>query len=376
MVSDAVAAAACGTAGRAGGLAQGQDMGERVRGRAMGERLGVERKARTWVGWLAQSPTLTHLQEGAPADPDEVNPWANVVVMWGNLLYEASQMRAAVGRPWRPALDAAVAKFRAAGCPEPDIRQALANHTQAEHLELPPLEARPGPNTALPLGGHAQAPRAGCAQKGEAEVAGGGRAGACAESRPWTRGVYAVNAAERSACVSAAWQQERLACRPTPRPGLRAGAQEEGRERGRRAAGARHAGGRLRRRPRRRPAELRQVGAVCGCGGGAGCSSHPAYYLACGRCPCCGCMVGRGTLRPMERQRCEHAQQFDARAPVRQQRGTAANAAREAVRAVTGCDSGARTAPALASEAARAAAPRLQSRCISSTALNCSGVRP
>jgi len=152
--------------------------------------------------------------------------------------------------------------------------------------------------------------------------------------------------------------------------------QEDGRARARRAAGARHAGGRLRRRPRRRPAELRQVGAVCGCGGGAGCSSHPAYYLACGRCPCCGCMVGRGTLRPMERQRCEHAQQFDARAPVRQQRGTAANAAREAVRAVTGCDSGARTAPALASEAARAAAPRLQSRCISSTALNCSGVRP
>jgi len=90
-----------------------------------------------------------------------------VVVMWGNLLYEASQMRAAVGRPWRPALDAAVAKFRAAGCPEPDIRQALANHTQAEHLELPPLEARPDPDTALPLGGHAQAPRAGCAQEGE-----------------------------------------------------------------------------------------------------------------------------------------------------------------------------------------------------------------
>jgi len=52
-------------------------------------------------------------------------------------------MRAAVGREWRGALDDAVAKFRAAGCPEPDIRQALANHTQAEHLDLPPLEARP-----------------------------------------------------------------------------------------------------------------------------------------------------------------------------------------------------------------------------------------
>jgi len=98
----------------------------------------------------ASRPARRRAQEGAPADPDEVNPWANVVVMWGNLLYEASQMRAAVDRPWRPALDAAVAKFRAAGCPEPDIRQALANHTQAEHLELPPLEARPDRNPALP----------------------------------------------------------------------------------------------------------------------------------------------------------------------------------------------------------------------------------
>ena len=89
----------------------------------------------------AQSTAL--MQEGAPAEPDEANAWANVVVMWGNLLYEASQMRAAVGREWRGALDDAVAKFRAAGCPEPDIRQALANHTQAEHLDLPPLEARP-----------------------------------------------------------------------------------------------------------------------------------------------------------------------------------------------------------------------------------------
>ena len=92
--------------------------------------------------WRSAQPTSL-MQEGAPAEPDEANAWANVVVMWGNLLYEASQMRAAVGREWRGALDDAVAKFRAAGCPEPDIRQALANHTQAEHLDLPPLEARP-----------------------------------------------------------------------------------------------------------------------------------------------------------------------------------------------------------------------------------------
>lgn len=61
--------------------------------------------------------------------------------MWGNLLYEASQIFAAAGRPdWRDALDSAVEKFRAAGCPEPDIRAALGNHTQVAHLDLPPLE--------------------------------------------------------------------------------------------------------------------------------------------------------------------------------------------------------------------------------------------
>jgi len=61
-------------------------------------------------------------------------------------------------------------------------------------------------------------------------------------------------------------------------------AQEEGRRRGCRAAGARHAGGRLRRRACRRrlssvpaAAELRQVGALCGqrvggsCGSGSAC---------------------------------------------------------------------------------------------------------
>ena len=86
-------------------------------------------------------------QEGAPLESEEVNAWANVTVMWGNLLYEASQMRAAVGHAWRGALDEAVAKFRAAGCPEADIRQALANHTQAAHIELPPLV---GPVAPIP----------------------------------------------------------------------------------------------------------------------------------------------------------------------------------------------------------------------------------
>ena len=79
-------------------------------------------------------------QEGQPAAEEESNPWAHCQVMWGNLLYEASQIYAGAGRPdWRETLDAAVERFRSAGCPEPDIRAALGNHTQAEQLDLPPV---------------------------------------------------------------------------------------------------------------------------------------------------------------------------------------------------------------------------------------------
>ena len=83
------------------------------------------------------------MQEGQPPE-DEHNPWAHIMVMWGNLLYEASQMYAAGGREdWKESLDAAVDKFRAAGCPENDIQAALRNHTEAGQLDLPPAKASP-----------------------------------------------------------------------------------------------------------------------------------------------------------------------------------------------------------------------------------------
>lgn len=105
------------------------------------------------------------LQEGQPVE-DENNPWAHCMVMWGNLLYEASQMYAAAGREdWKATLDQAVENFRAAGCPENDIRTALGNHTQVEHLDLPPLKVRiPGPLLAVfsALGPTAASPRGLC----------------------------------------------------------------------------------------------------------------------------------------------------------------------------------------------------------------------
>ena len=53
---------------------------------------------------------------------------AQVQVMWGNTLFEQSQMRARLGKEWRPLLDVAVEKFKGAGCAEADIEQALKVH--------------------------------------------------------------------------------------------------------------------------------------------------------------------------------------------------------------------------------------------------------
>jgi hypothetical protein len=59
-------------------------------------------------------------------------------IMYGNQLYEWSQMLAAVGQDWRPVLDEAVNCFKEAGCNEADIRGALKNHTQVDKLDLGP----------------------------------------------------------------------------------------------------------------------------------------------------------------------------------------------------------------------------------------------
>lgn len=62
----------------------------------------------------------------------------SVLIMQGNILYEWSQVLAAVGKEWKPMLDTAVEKFRSAGASEPDIRGALKNHTKTNELDLGP----------------------------------------------------------------------------------------------------------------------------------------------------------------------------------------------------------------------------------------------
>ena len=62
----------------------------------------------------------------APADEPSMK--AQVLVMWGNTLFEHSQMRARLSKEWKSILDEAVVKFKEAGCAQADIDQALKVH--------------------------------------------------------------------------------------------------------------------------------------------------------------------------------------------------------------------------------------------------------
>jgi hypothetical protein len=75
------------------------------------------------------------------AAPDVALVRSQVLVMWGNVLYEQSQVRAQQSKPWETLLDDAVAKFREAKCSEDDISGALASHAGKKaqaSVSLPP----------------------------------------------------------------------------------------------------------------------------------------------------------------------------------------------------------------------------------------------
>lgn len=66
--------------------------------------------------------------EAGDAAAEEPSMRAQVLVMWGNTLFEHSQMCARLKKEWRPLLDTAITKFQDAGCAQSDIDQALKVH--------------------------------------------------------------------------------------------------------------------------------------------------------------------------------------------------------------------------------------------------------
>lgn len=82
------------------------------------------------------------LQDAPPAEED-INFYAQSLVLIGNLLYEQSQLSAAVGQPgWKEQVEKAARLFRQAGCVESDIRSALVSHIKHEELDIPAEEPK------------------------------------------------------------------------------------------------------------------------------------------------------------------------------------------------------------------------------------------
>lgn len=67
--------------------------------------------------------------EAAAEQPGNLGLKAQIQVLWGNVLFERSQVRHHRGdEKWQVDTDAAVAKFNEAGCSKDDITKALMNH--------------------------------------------------------------------------------------------------------------------------------------------------------------------------------------------------------------------------------------------------------
>jgi len=91
-------------------------------------------------------------------NPDEPGLKTHALVMWGNVIFEQSQILAATGGDWKPSLDEAIAKFKEAGCNEKDINQALKTHFKADELDIPELETEEDKQPAGPAKEEEEAP--------------------------------------------------------------------------------------------------------------------------------------------------------------------------------------------------------------------------
>ncbi|KAL3157883.1 hypothetical protein ABBQ32_012294 [Trebouxia sp. C0010 RCD-2024] len=76
---------------------------------------------------------------GEPPAPDEdINFYAQSLVLIGNLLYEQSQITAAVDQDgWKDMVTKAAKLFKQAGCVSGDIKAALTSHIKHEEIDIP-----------------------------------------------------------------------------------------------------------------------------------------------------------------------------------------------------------------------------------------------
>lgn len=88
----------------------------------------------------------------SPPFTDETHLLPNQVkIIWGNALYDQSQIWAGVGLSgWKEMVEDAKARFLSATCKEKDVLEALRNHINAGDLDLPAEEKPEEPLAPAP----------------------------------------------------------------------------------------------------------------------------------------------------------------------------------------------------------------------------------
>jgi hypothetical protein len=110
----------------------------------------------------------------SPPNPDSTHLMANQVqIIWGNALYDQSQIWAGVGLDgWKVMVEDAQARFLLATCKEADVHDAMRSHIQAADLDLPPDDAPAAAEAEKPLD---KKPAAAAAATGADKAEGGAK---------------------------------------------------------------------------------------------------------------------------------------------------------------------------------------------------------
>jgi hypothetical protein len=107
----------------------------------------AEGKFQESLGMIPKEETeaSTSGEGAAPAEEGQLSLKSQILVLWGNVLFERSQVKHhRDAKDWQADCDAAVAKFQDAGCVRADIVRALMNHTSGKWKEEKDAEAAAG----------------------------------------------------------------------------------------------------------------------------------------------------------------------------------------------------------------------------------------
>ena len=105
----------------------------------------AEGKFQESLGMIPKEEEASTSGEAAAPAEEGLSLKSQILVLWGNVLFERSQVKHhRDAKDWQADCDAAVAKFQDAGCVRADIVRALKNHTSGKWAEEKDAEAAAG----------------------------------------------------------------------------------------------------------------------------------------------------------------------------------------------------------------------------------------